>query len=564
MLDIIMNDGATKQPAPLPVEPADHPLYQTVETLMRQGRWQAIQTPLKELLGLYPNDPYLQYLTASARARSALLESDQEVIIVPARQPIINRSLKFIIPGFGLLIVLGLTIGLYLIFQAWILPEVRSRRQEAQLNQLQEEAQTALVNGDYNRAILAYNELLQLRPEDQSAQQGLQQANELRAIVSLYSEAVVEMEAHRWENALALLREIETKQPGYRDVPARIKFVQEQQDLLKRFNEAEAAFNQGNYALAAQEYEVLQAAGYNFQREKMQDQLFLSYLQLGLAVEAAAGSDPQKLQEALDQLEKALALRPKDARARGEGQLIKSYLSGLEEFKAKKWSPAIANFSLVYETRPDFADGVLTQNLYQAHTAWGDELQANDQAEEALAQYEAAGLIKGVNAADLEQKIASAQQALATPTPEPAATPTAAAAPAPAGGAAAAPRPLPTPTPRPLPYVLKGLSIRNNCDGFGYIHGIVWSTYNLPLTGVVVQAFNTTTGLGPLAANPTNADGVYQIILNQEQIEGLWMVQVLEANGQPASEPWGQRLGGGCQNGAQELKVDWQYILQTN
>jgi hypothetical protein len=77
----------------------------------------------------------------------------------------------------------------------------------------------------------------------------------------------------------------------------------------------------------------------------------------------------------------------------------------------------------------------------------------------------------------------------------------------------------------------------------------------------VVHAFNETKGLGPLVSNPTNGDGIYQIIIGGDQIEGLWSVQIFE-NGQPVSHAWGQRLGGECVNGAQELKVDWQRELQ--
>ena len=58
-----------------------------------------------------------------------------------------------------------------------------------------------------------------------------------------------------------------------------------------------------------------------------------------------------------------------------------------------------------------------------------------------------------------------------------------------------------------------------------------------------------------------NSDGIYQIILNGDQIPGLWMVQILDDNGQPISEAWGQHLGGECLNGAQELKTDWQRAL---
>ncbi len=85
----------------------------------------------------------------------------------------------------------------------------------------------------------------------------------------------------------------------------------------------------------------------------------------------------------------------------------------------------------------------------------------------------------------------------------------------------------------------------------------------MPMSGITVKAVNTTTGQGPFISIPTNEDGIYQIRLEKDQIEGLWAVQVFE-NGQPASQAWGQRLGGGCVNGAQELKVDWQRTRKAN
>ena len=78
-----------------------------------------------------------------------------------------------------------------------------------------------------------------------------------------------------------------------------------------------------------------------------------------------------------------------------------------------------------------------------------------------------------------------------------------------------------------------------------------------------MHAVNSTTGLGPLVSLPTNEDGIYQIIMEKDQIDGLWVVQVLE-NGQPASQAWGQHLGGGCVNGAQELKADWKRARETD
>ena len=565
MMDTLtMRDVVAEEADSLPRQPTDHPLYEEVESLVNRGNWQAAKVPLTELLALYPGNAYLQEIAASVNARGIFVEAGQEA--APAHPSLRRRIVKLIVPVAIVLAVVGLVAFVLLALQVWILPRAAAQRQVARIGQIREEAQAALTSGDYDRAAQAYNQIINVLPEDREAQDGLEQASQLRATASLYSEAIAEMEAHHWENALSLLGQIQSQHPGYRDVTQRMIFVQEQQDLSTRFGKAEAAFDRGTYDLAIQEYEALQGQDSGFERETVQDHLFLSYLQVGLAAGEAAGSDLDQLQTALDTLEKALALRPDDSQARGESQLLRLYIDGLDELEAGNWSEAVANLTPVYEARPEFAAGAAAQGLYDALLAWADELLADGQAEQALAKYQQARLIKGVQATGLEPKIAVAEGMLATPTPT--AEPTQAAS-APAtdpqgafGSGSAAPGPAPTATPLPPPYSLLGMSVKGNCDGRGYIHGIVWSTYNLPMVGVTVQALNTTTGFGPLISTPTNEDGIYQIILEKEQIDGLWVVQVLEG-GQPASQAWGQHLGGGCVNGAQELKVDWQRARET-
>ncbi len=559
MMDALAMSDVLQQTADtLPPQPTDHPLYQEVETFINQGNWQAAQAPLEELLTLYPNDTYLQEIAASVHTRSALLVSGP--VTRPARSSTLPRSLKFVIPVLVVVLV-GLAVLTFLVLQLWVLPRVTTQRQIARISQISQDAQAALASGDYDRAILAYAEILELHPDDLKAQNGLAQASQLRATASLYSEAIAQMEAHHWEQALSLLQQIQAEQPAYRDVGARIAFVQEQQDLSVRFREAEAAFERGYYELAVQEYEALQSIDLSFQRKTVEDHLFFSYLQIGLAKEAAAGSDPEQLQAALVEFEKALTIRPEDSQATGESQLLRSYISGLSEIEANNWSQAASDLSIVYEARPDFAAGVAAQQLNVAKVSWGDELLADGQAELAVVKYQEARIIKEVDITGIEQKIAAAEAMLVSPTPSP--EPTQDGSTAAPAVANPAPTPTPTPTPKPLPYTLAGMSVKSNCDGYGYIHGVVWSAYDLPMTGVSVQAFNTTTGFGPLVSISTNEDGIYQIILEKDQIEGLWVVQVIE-NGQPASQAWGQHLGGGCVNGTQELKVDWKRAREAN
>jgi tetratricopeptide (TPR) repeat protein len=489
--------------------------------------------------------------------------SYEKKLAAPPRSAL-SRRLKFVIPlVIGLALLCGGGLAL-LAFQGWILPEISAQRQANQLTQLHNQAQSALASGDYERAVLAYNNILQLQPDNPQALAGLEQASQLRVTASLYSEAIVEMEAHHWENALKLLRQIGAEQPGYRDVADRINFVNQQQQLTELFNQAESAFTRQNYGLAIEKYETLQSIDYGFQSDAVQKHLFLNYLQLGLAQEQDARSDAKKLQAALNTLDKALLLRPDDSQTRGETQLLKQFLVGIDDHKNKNWPQAIEQLEMVYQARADFAGGSVGPLLYEAYMLYGDELFANQQLEKALAMYHKAGLMPEANQPNIAVKIAITEEALLPPAPTPPA-PT----PAPVANrgaeAAASVRTLPdsnAAAPSAALYALKGMSIRNNCSGFGYIHGVVWTAYNMPLAGVSVQAFNTTTGTGPLVSNPTNGDGVYQIILNGDQIQGVWTVQVVDENGQPASQAWGQRLGGECLNGAQELKVDWQQALQ--
>ena len=566
MQPIRNNDEPTQPQPPLPDRPTAHPLYHTVDHFISQGDWQAARAPFEELLALYPNDPYLKELAPSVRTRSALLGyGAEEYMDEPQSRFNLQGRLKFIIPGLIFIALLCLVGSTMLALQVWGLSGGDNQRVAAQVSQLHEQAQDALDSGDYDRAVVAYTELLKLQPDDDQARQGLEQARALRTTISLYSEAIAEMEAHHWENSLTIFKQIEATQPGYRDVANRIQFIEEQQLLTSQFSEAEANFSQGNYESAIQGYEALQDIDSNFQSDTVREHLFLSYLQQGLTEETEAGDDPEQLAAALELFEKALVLRPGDQQAKGESQLIKLYLESLEDLEDEHWADAVENLSLIYDTRPQFANGSVGPLLYDAYVAWGDDLFEYGEFAEAQTKYDAARVIRGVDTSGIGRKLALAKAAQETPTPTPSPEPTAAPSTGGSGGggggSAAPPTPTPTVTPIPQPYALKSMAIRNNCSGQGFIHGVVWNVYNMPLSGITVQAFNIDNGAGPLMSNPSNGDGIYQIIVDNDQIPGLWMVQVLE-DGQPVSEAMGQRLGGECLNGAQELKVDWQRVLQ--
>ena len=123
-------------------------------------------------------------------------------------------------------------------------------------------------------------------------------------------------------------------------------------------------------------------------------------------------------------------------------------------------------------------------------------------------------------------------------------------------------RPTQPPPPRPAtatpvpPYTFVQMQVGPNCSWFGF-HGIIWGANNLPVSGVQVKVWNES-GWATVSA-PSDANGVYQVPISGDLATGRWWLQVWE-NGAPASEQLGVDMGGGCQNGIQEVKMDWRRL----
>jgi len=141
-----------------------------------------------------------------------------------------------------------------------------------------------------------------------------------------------------------------------------------------------------------------------------------------------------------------------------------------------------------------------------------------------------------------------------TSTPTETATPIPTDTPVPPTATRRPPTPLPpTPTPPP-PYELEQLLVGPNCGWFGF-HGIIWGANNLPLSGIQVKVRNETGW--EAVSSPSDANGIYQIPISGDLATGRWWIQVWVSDA-PASAPMGVDMGGGCQNGIQEVKTDWR------
>jgi tetratricopeptide (TPR) repeat protein len=72
------------------------------------------------------------------------------------------------------------------------------------------------------------------------------------------------------------------------------------------------------------------------------------------------------LEDAIDYLDKALALRPGDQYLLRERHLAVEYVAGAEAFAEADWDGAIAHWGPIYPLQPDYQNGVLRDNLERA------------------------------------------------------------------------------------------------------------------------------------------------------------------------------------------------------
>jgi tetratricopeptide (TPR) repeat protein len=167
---------------------------------------------------------------------------------------------------------------------------------------------------------------------------------------------------------------------------------------------------------------------------EVRDLLFATHYNLGLEL-ARAG----RLDEAQRALDAALAVQPDDPRALGQRRLATLYASGTERLRSGDWAEASAFFQQVYDIDQEYLE--VRQVLTSSRLGWARQLQASEQREEALVQYQ--------KLLALEPEHLEASLALAT---HPAAQePVLLSAPLPVSPAA--PRPQPraaTPTPQPI------------------------------------------------------------------------------------------------------------------
>jgi len=441
----------TETNVPFVQEPRYHEALQHLQS----GRWQEAQEELEALFHRYPDSGELKALLEQARFKASL-DRDWGRRIKGRRFAL---SWRRVLPRLALVLLLaGLIYGGVNFYHQWYLPHRERLAVQAQELKLQQQGQEALARGDYEAAQAAFSRLLDISPDNEAALAGLAEAEWQAQLAADYEAAISALEAGDTAQALARLRALQARAPGYRDVARRLKELENAQDLERLFAEAEEHYAAGRWMEAIAAYEALRERNITYERERVEAHLFESYLAYGQALVSDPPAGSQTVAEALDAFRQALTLRPREPRAKEEEELAYAYLTGLKRYEAGEWAEAIPFLRSVYERRPDYLGGFLAQQLYRAYLALGDAYLVEGERTEAFQQYEMASSLAVEDASEALLRMSGLAPELTptatpTPTPTPSPTPTLTST------------PLPTPTPLPIWYYTGWIAFRSDRDG---------------------------------------------------------------------------------------------------
>ncbi len=387
--------------------------WQQAQEFIRQGAWHQALELLRELEKEYPDDTRLRSALMDVELRASLVEETTGEVHIPTRRRIPRRALTATVLIF---VAIGLIITLYGGYQKYVAPAQVVAETQQELQQLYKEAQAALAQGDYQRAVDLFSQILQQAPEHEGAREGLEQARERLTLAQMYEEAMGYLEAGDKAKALALFRQIAEKDPEYRDVKRRISSLEKELTVQALFLQGETAFENGEWFTAISLFEEVRHLDGKYKKDIVRDRLYTAYYNYALEILATGEEDAPD--PALEYVRKALSFNSRSEEARALRNDLMAYLRGRRAFAKGDYLTAVQKWAPLYERRPDFGNGMLARQLYRAYVELGKMREQEDNLPSAIHFYSLAVQLPVEDKSEAEERL-SFLFLLITPTPTP-------------------------------------------------------------------------------------------------------------------------------------------------
>lgn len=248
--------------------------------------------------------------------------------------------------GLGMLAgVVVFVIAALAILGVWRGLQLRSQRQAESAAKYYQQGIDYMNQGNYELAVGAFEYALRLRPNYPEAKQKLDEAR-------------------------ARAGGLPTPTPAAQGEPSAL------------LAEGRAAYDNGDWVLAIQKLEALQAMDPTYEQATVRRLLVGAYTNDGMRL-----ANEDSMEEAIRRFDQALALQPDNPDVQAQRRLAALYQSGLSNWEVD-WAQSIKDFSTLYTLKPSYKD--TAQRLQQAYVLAGDAAGAKSAWCDAAQYYKAA------------------------------------------------------------------------------------------------------------------------------------------------------------------------------
>jgi len=408
-------------------ELSSDPEYLKLIEHYQKGEFTECEQLMESLELSYPGQPELQKiredlemkgsvnsLTSSIRKNEALAKG--------------KDTLRLIL--FGLVVIIG--IGAVFFASSLILLKNRplepTPNVNSQLDSLYLQAEQLLQTGQPSSALAVVLKIRAFDPDYQYLPDLIERTNKLLEFEARYRTATELIDKGEKDEALRVLKLLESESPGMWDIPQRITTIEKEKKISEYLKAGDSAYQNKEWEKVIEAYEgvlaldeqlndtmmkeqllfaylnriiiMLQSDNTSFedialseqyyrkavilipqnkefvsQRENLQkisrDLLEKKYTQLAKASLADKNQTTATVNGAVYYLTKALNLNPEDAELQAEFNNANSYRVALDSFIDMDWAQAVTNAETVVSANKDFAGGNASALLYEAYYALG-------------------------------------------------------------------------------------------------------------------------------------------------------------------------------------------------
>ncbi len=433
------------------------PRYQEAAQHVQNGAWKAALDKLRELQKDYPDYADIQYLIDSAKIK---IELEQKPVAGRSAFIVAITKRRRLTIAAVVLLILAVLVGGWYGYGRWVVPMQLIQRHERELTLTLNQAELSLAGAAYVEAAALFEKVLQMSPDHEAALAGLNEAQRQMRLGEQYQEAVTLQQGGETTAALAIYETLNQQEPGYKDVQARIDAIGAGAHVEQIFAEAELAYQRSDWSNAITLYNLIREQSVLYEPDTVELHLYESYTRSGAGQMGQPGLSLPQVDQIAELYRRALSLRPRDALAQGNINLLSTYQQAKGLMAQQRYDQSTGLLLALYVSVPDLLGGDARQALFDSYLGYGAQLETAGDLYGALAQYKAAAdlPVDGATAARLRAlKIEVAL--MPTPTPTPTMTPT------PTPDPFEAIMKIMTPTPSPIDQFTGWISFRSDRPG---------------------------------------------------------------------------------------------------